>query len=348
MERFKHLACAVICLFAIVACDFIVGTGSIGYAGDSGETTTYTVHFNANGGMVNPSSITRNAGATITLPTPTKNGYTFNGWFSAIYGGIPYGIGESSYTVSENITMFAQWTQDSNGLGEELRLSGQVFSADLVGWGTDSEIVFRLFDGNRTITAQPSGIGGFGAITRGQFNFNINSPTATTLENINTFFDGMDRDYDNFRISNTNANIVLLWFEVPSGSFRRESRSITRTGNTTTYTDQEQLFIYVDKDVTISGRGRTAHWTGEYYSGTTTTKNLDITLKRGWNTMLIETIETETESSNNIVVSETITISLGNPDNLGWTLWEWGNFSTETEERERRGVRSSARISMKR
>ncbi|MBR1921567.1 MAG: leucine-rich repeat protein, partial [Kiritimatiellae bacterium] len=47
-----------------------------------------TVTFNANGGLVSPATKTVNSGSVIgTLPTPTRNGYTFNGWFTAATGG---------------------------------------------------------------------------------------------------------------------------------------------------------------------------------------------------------------------------------------------------------------------
>ena len=49
---------------------------------------------------------------TITLPTPSKNYWTFDGWFSAAEGGTRYARAGSDYTVSvvENTTMYARWT----------------------------------------------------------------------------------------------------------------------------------------------------------------------------------------------------------------------------------------------
>jgi uncharacterized repeat protein (TIGR02543 family) len=47
---------------------------------------------------------------TITLPTPTRRGYAFNGWFSAAEDGAPFGVGGGSFTVTGSVTMFAQWT----------------------------------------------------------------------------------------------------------------------------------------------------------------------------------------------------------------------------------------------
>ncbi|CAB4663949.1 unannotated protein [freshwater metagenome] len=51
----------------------------------SSEASTYTLTFDSNGGSaVEPVSWT--AGATLTLPTPTRAGYTFNGWSTRAVG----------------------------------------------------------------------------------------------------------------------------------------------------------------------------------------------------------------------------------------------------------------------
>ena len=47
--------------------------------------STLTIAFDANGGSVSPRSKTITWGSTYgTLPTPTRTGYTFNGWYTAI------------------------------------------------------------------------------------------------------------------------------------------------------------------------------------------------------------------------------------------------------------------------
>jgi uncharacterized repeat protein (TIGR02543 family) len=74
------------------------------------NTTVYTVAFNANDGVVNPTSMSNlRHGSVIALPTPTRNEYIFNGWFNAASGGTRYGDAEQNYTVTENLTMIAQW-----------------------------------------------------------------------------------------------------------------------------------------------------------------------------------------------------------------------------------------------
>ena len=48
--------------------------------------------------------------AAVTLPTPTKTGYSFNGWYTAETGGTKVGNGGASYTPTATITLHAQWT----------------------------------------------------------------------------------------------------------------------------------------------------------------------------------------------------------------------------------------------
>jgi len=70
----------------------------------------YTVTWNANGGSVSPSSTTVSSGSQIQAPTPSRSGYTFNGWYNSSSGG-SYIVGAGgNYTVTANVTLYAQWT----------------------------------------------------------------------------------------------------------------------------------------------------------------------------------------------------------------------------------------------
>ena len=135
--------------------------GNTDYTGKIGSTidipnpippSGYTVSFNTNGGS-SISSITSTksfngwnnsspgtfSGTTYTygegsgyitanyknnsvnLPTPTKSGYTFNGWYTASSGGTKV---SNTYIPEENITLYAHWSAnsyrlsfDANGCG---------------------------------------------------------------------------------------------------------------------------------------------------------------------------------------------------------------------------------------
>jgi uncharacterized repeat protein (TIGR02543 family) len=74
---------------------------------------TFTVSYNANGGSVGTSSASVANGSSANLPTPTRDNYVFNGWYSASSGGTLVGAAGASYLPAQSSTLYAQWTQAS-------------------------------------------------------------------------------------------------------------------------------------------------------------------------------------------------------------------------------------------
>jgi uncharacterized repeat protein (TIGR02543 family) len=71
---------------------------------------THTLTLNANGGTVSPPIVTQAAGTTYPLPTPTRSGFTFNGW--TLSGG--GSLSGNTYTFgTSNGTVMAQWTANA-------------------------------------------------------------------------------------------------------------------------------------------------------------------------------------------------------------------------------------------
>ncbi len=73
------------------------------------DPTTFTLTYDSNGGTAcSPGSVTVDAiGSTWgELCTPTREGYTFNGWFTAKNGGTKI---TSATEATDNITVYAQW-----------------------------------------------------------------------------------------------------------------------------------------------------------------------------------------------------------------------------------------------
>jgi len=70
---------------------------------------SYTIAFDADGGEVEPSSITAKYGESITLPAPTREGYGFDGWYN---GTVAF---TSATMVAENLTLTAQWSAGKIG-----------------------------------------------------------------------------------------------------------------------------------------------------------------------------------------------------------------------------------------
>lgn len=72
---------------------------------------TYTVYFNANGGSVGTSSKTVDSnGIYGSLPTPTRSGYKFDGWYTAVSGGAQI-TENTAVNLNGNQTLYAHWSQ---------------------------------------------------------------------------------------------------------------------------------------------------------------------------------------------------------------------------------------------
>ena len=70
---------------------------------------TYTVSFNANGGTVGTASDTVTYGKKYySLPTPTRKGYTFDGWYTQKTGGTKV-TSDTTVTTAANHTLYAHW-----------------------------------------------------------------------------------------------------------------------------------------------------------------------------------------------------------------------------------------------
>lgn len=71
---------------------------------------TYKVTFNANGGSTSTASKNVTYASTYgTLPTPTRTGYTFAGWFTATSGGSQV-TASTKVSITSAQTLYARWT----------------------------------------------------------------------------------------------------------------------------------------------------------------------------------------------------------------------------------------------
>ena len=72
---------------------------------------TCTITYNANGGVCTTGSRTLNCGDAIgTLPVPTRDYYTFSGWYTAASGGTKI---TTTATFTSSATLYAQWTANA-------------------------------------------------------------------------------------------------------------------------------------------------------------------------------------------------------------------------------------------
>lgn len=79
----------------------------------------YTVTFDSQGGS-HVSSQTVKEGTTISLPTPTRDGYKFLGWYTEATGGSKV----TSLTVTKDVTLYAHWEKEQGGVVENIVIAG--------------------------------------------------------------------------------------------------------------------------------------------------------------------------------------------------------------------------------
>lgn len=76
------------------------------------ESAKLTTTFQAIGAaMASPSSTVSKAGDAIVLPSPTRPGFDFMGWYSGQSGGTKIGMARESYLPVRSATLFAVWSQ---------------------------------------------------------------------------------------------------------------------------------------------------------------------------------------------------------------------------------------------
>ena len=190
--------------------------------------------------------------------------------------------------------------------GATLNLSGQVWIED-----TDQHLT-----GDRDVFARswvPGGMvdfGGEGAITAGQLSFSIGTPAVLTnaAEFLGEEIGGLYSDFSVVPAGAMGAMIQSLSASTsgPFGGTTSLSRNLFSGGTTSVF--EQVIFVYVDRNVTLTGGGGTFTEDGETY----TVGNLNLGLRTGWNAVL----STGSFSGSNIHSAH----SLANPNHLRWQI----------------------------
>lgn len=108
------------------------------------EEILYTYTFDANGGVVSPESAQGGVETTVTIPAPVREGYTFDGWYTAASGGTRYTIepGDAVHPTSNRI-LYAHWTANTYTIA---------FNAN-TGTGTAMQSVSATYDVSASLPA---------------------------------------------------------------------------------------------------------------------------------------------------------------------------------------------------
>ena len=115
----------------------------------SGETETVTVTFEANEGIVTPKTMTTKKGSALSdnLPTPTREGYAFGGWFETQdCTGTKV---EQAKEYTDDTTLYAKWTkEDPTPTPEPEKFVTVTFDFQI----EDAEKVVKTTDANGKLT----------------------------------------------------------------------------------------------------------------------------------------------------------------------------------------------------
>jgi uncharacterized repeat protein (TIGR02543 family) len=107
----------------------------------------YTVTYNYESGTGSPASANFTVGGSaLTLPMPTRTGYTFAGWYNAASGGTLVGVGGASYSPTASVTDYARWTANTQ---PENTTTGLSLSKTSVTYGAETSETFTV-----TVTGQ--------------------------------------------------------------------------------------------------------------------------------------------------------------------------------------------------
>ena len=84
--------------------------------------TQITIKFNTNGGNVIEDMIVSSTSSSVNLPTPVKEGSTFDGWFTDSEFNSPFTIG--ALLTNTQLTLFAKWTENVNQVTVTFEVNG--------------------------------------------------------------------------------------------------------------------------------------------------------------------------------------------------------------------------------
>jgi hypothetical protein len=101
----------------------------------------YTVTWNGNSGTVSPTSSLVTAGSSVTAPTPSRSGHTFDYWYDNSFSYIVYA--GNTFTPPSTITMNASWTQ-------VVVQTPSITSGPSISWGSGNNYTLSASASNAT------------------------------------------------------------------------------------------------------------------------------------------------------------------------------------------------------
>jgi len=235
-------------------------------------------------------------------------------------------------------TMTACPTEDDGGgvasssspLGPTLELKGQVYTVDMpdiedIDDFDDLKVTYTPYNNNVTI----SDTIGTGGVTNGQLSYNTTT-APDNLEALEDYFYDLDL-WDNIQISSSGVQGYLLsYLSVTSPNnyeaLQKRYTTMKVSGNytsaTISLTDELVMYIYVDGDVAITGKGSKYTDKEDGVTYTIIINDFNLALKQGWNALYQKQSMSTRMTNTATTATDTMSISMANPSNLRWTLYE--------------------------
>ncbi len=206
------------------------------------STKSFTSWSKSGSGSLSGTTFTFGAGNTtltanyknnsITLPTPTRTGYTFSGWYDSASGGNKIGNGGATYTPTKAITLYAHWndtTAPTMGTLTKNPTGWTKGNVTLTGKARDlgSGISAYQFSTNSGLTASSTGWTGITTTT------NEITKTYTATSNATYYFYVKDEsgNINKKSIVVNNIDRTVPTSSISAGSVSNKSVTITAKGS---------------------------------------------------------------------------------------------------------------------
>ena len=210
---------------------------------------------------------------TVTLPTPTRSGYTFLGWYTTASGGTKIGDGGAKYTPYGGATIYAHWGQNvsiTKNLSSQTVTIGQDVSLSLTATGDGltyawyyknvGDSAFSLtttFTGN-TYTTTMNKASRMGrqiyCVVKDQYGNSVQSNTVTINGQYTITYDGNGHTSgstaSSTHVYTTSKALTANGYEKSGHRFIGWSTSSTAT--TATYSDKQAVVSLTETSATVT------------------------------------------------------------------------------------------------
>ena len=302
----------------------------------------WTITWNPNGGSVTPTSSTYDGATTVSLPTPTRIGYNFDGWYTAASGGTKITEVGTTNKPTNNVTYHAHWTPQN-----------YTITLDANGGASDGSATATYNNNTVTIASHPTRTdyrceGYYTAATDGTLVLNADGSLA---KNVSGYTDAngnwiKDEAVTLYAQWTYDVTEYIVTFGVEEGSSygslsaynNTTSATITspmavRSGHSITFTATPETHYEVEGWYTDAACTSGKHNAGQNTYTTTISGETNVYVKfveKTWNVTFATTIGGTVSPSEAQAVGEVTGISIAAIPVIGYTFAGWTSSNDGT------------------